>query len=60
MIMAMAAIGCLQEPPEVNCDCPEYKDCLLTVEEGKALLSCINEGTYPMECIDLYLLGGEK
>jgi len=45
------------EPQDVDVDvsCPECEDCLITVEEGKDLLKCLDDGGTLEECFDVYL-----
>ena len=55
IIIVIHFAGCGELSPDVNCDCQTCEDCLLTVEEGKALVRCINRGKDPLDCLGLYL-----
>ena len=54
MLWYMAA--CEMLAPEVDVSCPKYEDCLMTVEEGKAMFACIADGTTTEVCVMRYVL----
>ena len=56
MLWCVAACDMLVPDVEVNSGCPEYKDCLMTVEEGKAMFACIADGTTTEVCVMRYVL----
>ena len=61
ILIIASCIRCDSIAPDVDvdCDCQTCEDCLLTVDEGKALVRCLNEGGDVQECLDLYLWDNE-